>query len=381
LILIFVSRAIQKTRTGRWISKDEGPRTPDSEVKENVMKLFKPIKYRVGILAILGTLYFSPALAVVGTTASADCGRSDFAVGFLPAPATCKYPNVGTQIGDFGNPIYLDQFCSGSLIFKDDNKAVFLGAAHCIEGFEQAGIYSISFAPQPSIPFSLVQVLPGFRDSARLIAGDNSDLIPVAQINGLNAIRVHPLRSFLPNGVRNFVENDMAVWFMDMKDPTVASLLDGVTPLALAPEGLLGTYSKQLRDLDFTVVGYSKLVPAGATNTSPVPGQFIKEIGQHNRQYGPLTVYSINSVWIKTEEKIINQQTISCQGDSGGPLLLEVGDEALIVGLVSYGVGCGQTAENVYTRTDTPDSVKFLQCVTNSVLTITESLACIDSAF
>jgi small GTP-binding protein len=39
LILIFVSRAIQKTRTGRWISKDEGPRTPDSEESKELLSV------------------------------------------------------------------------------------------------------------------------------------------------------------------------------------------------------------------------------------------------------------------------------------------------------------------------------------------------------
>lgn len=40
----------------------------------------------------------------------------------------------------------------------------------------------------------------------------------------------------------------------------------------------------------------------------------------------------------------------TCQGDSGGPLQLFKDDQYFIVGITSFGIGCGSSLPGIYTR-------------------------------
>ncbi|KAH9185741.1 hypothetical protein AeNC1_012282 [Aphanomyces euteiches] len=51
----------------------------------------------------------------------------------------------------------------------------------------------------------------------------------------------------------------------------------------------------------------------------------------------------------------------ACQGDSGGPIVVQQGKDDFVVGVVSFGDGCGRAKPGVYARLSHPDLRNFIE--------------------
>ena len=76
-------------------------------------------------------------------------------------------------------------------------------------------------------------------------------------------------------------------------------------------------------------------------------------------EYVILRFYPSIHLWIVTSANIIYKaltsfKCLNVQGDSGGPLLKWLGDQAVVVGVVSRGASCAEENQaGVYTRVKT----------------------------
>jgi secreted trypsin-like serine protease len=82
----------------------------------------------------------------------------------------------------------------------------------------------------------------------------------------------------------------------------------------------------------------------------------IKEMPSKECQskYRPLNVSglsrSVVSSQICAHDDKDEKTTDTCPGDSGSPLQIELNDKIHIVGLTSFGMGCGSRFPSIYTR-------------------------------
>ncbi|XP_067616190.1 trypsin-1 [Eurosta solidaginis] len=232
-------------------------------------------------------------------TCECDCGNSNEEIRIVGGRPTGinQYPWVARIVYD-------GKFhCGGSLLTKD----YVLTAAHCVKKLRKSKI--------------------------RIIFGDHDQHI-TSESNAIQravtAIIKH--RNFNPDSYNN----DIAL--LKLRKPLTFSKI--IRPICLPrynydPAGRIGI-----------VVGWGRTSEGGdlpsIVNQVKVPIMSINECRKQKYKSSRITSSMLCAGRPSMD---------SCQGDSGGPLLLSNGIKYFIVGVVSWGVGCGRDGyPGVYTR-------------------------------
>ncbi|XP_072929276.1 trypsin-1 isoform X1 [Epargyreus clarus] len=228
-----------------------------------------------------------------------ECGGSNQEnriVGGMPAGSN-RYPWMARLVYD-------GQFhCGASLLTKE----YVLTAAHCVRKLKRSKI--------------------------RVILGDHDQTITTespAIMRAVTAIVRH--RSFDADSYNN----DIAL--LKLRKPVTFSKI--IKPVCLPPSGIDPSGKEGI------VVGWGRTSEGGQ-----LPA-VVQEV-----RVPILTLTQCRGMKYRASRITNNMlcagraSTDSCQGDSGGPLLLQQGDKFQIVGIVSWGVGCGRPGyPGVYTR-------------------------------
>jgi Trypsin len=213
--------------------------------------------------------------------------------------------------------------CTGTLIAPD----VFLTAAHCTFGLDQAEQFGFEF---------------------RGVTFDNV-YDPGTSVVYPGTLHFHP--DYASPG-HNSDPKDLAVVVLD--DPVA-----GIQPASLPSAGLLDQLANdgELQDQRFTVVGY------GTTERAYEPGSGTPVFdGFGTRRYAVSSFSALNKTVLRLAQNPSTGDGGTCYGDSGGPHFLGAGAQETDV-TVSIGAPKGDLrcrAMNQTYRLDTPSARAFL---------------------
>jgi secreted trypsin-like serine protease len=299
-----------RERTHRSMSHGFGRPRPRSLLASAVL----------GLLLVLAPLLAAPIAADRDRDRRGDVTTQ--VVGGTPV-ADGDYPFVAALLDvRNGRSAYRRQYCGGSLI---DARHV-LTAAHCVDWMK--------------------------RDNLRVIVGRTALNSKEGQTRQVSRVAVHPAYDEAPN--------DAAVL-------TLSAPVTGIVPIRLA--------ANTPADNDFensgillTTAGWGNRIfqPANGSNRSDYPQRMyevdVPVVSDHDCN----DTYS-GEVDPSLELCAGEEGKDSCQGDSGGPLFIEEsGGGFVLLGIVSWGYGCGDSYPGVYTEVNSPSIAGFIADATGS---------------
>jgi secreted trypsin-like serine protease len=253
------------------------------------------------------------AMVAAMTTVVVTTGANAITFG---EPDGNRHPNVGALVADWNpNSPGPDQFCTGTLV----RPTLFLTAAHCLVGWPEGTVISVSFSPV-------------YDEAAAAPTG----LVPVSDYT------LHEGFGQPGGGA-------------DAHDVAIATLQTPQSlPLAQLPAlGLLDTFSQQqLRRLQFTTVGY------GLVRETKKGGPH-GLIDRTTRMVTQQTLLSLQPAWLLLNMNPSTGSGGTCFGDSGGPHFLGGMTSNLIVSLTVTGDAVCRATDKTY-RLDTPSAQEFL---------------------